>query len=279
MKKIIFSVLALVLLAISCKTTQKNQLRSTQTEINTETSIPIREHSIQSVLWQQLSAEYKALCYQAFNTAKYQLDNLVQENKNSKKPLAIVTDIDETLIDNSPYNANMIKEDVSYSKEDWVYWGKLEQAEAVPGAIEFLKYASSKGIEIFYLSNRYKIQEPETISNLKKLGFPKPEEKFMLLRTSTSGKEDRRQTVLKNYNTIMLLGDNLSDFSELFDKKSTKERAELVEKFKNDFGKSFIVLPNPMYGDWETKGLYQGNYNWSAFQKDSIRRHSLRVYR
>lgn len=243
-----------------------------------QAEIPVREFSIQSVLWQQHSAEYKALCYQAFNLAQMQLDILLQEKKNAGKPLAIVTDIDETVLDNSPYSAKQIETDQNYSKENWVNWGILERAKAVPGALSFFKHAHSKGIEIFYISNRYNIQQKETMKNLEAIGFPSVNAKHVLLKTTTSEKEARRQTVLKDYEIVMLLGDNLSDFDELFDNKSTSKRNQLVKDLKTKFGKEFIVLPNPMYGDWETKGIYEGNYKWSNKQKDSIRKAKLIAY-
>ena len=154
----------------------------------------------------------------------------------------------------------------------------MEKAAAVPGALEFLKYAESKGVQIFYISNRYITQDEETRANLRKLGFPFIDKQHILLREKTSGKEERRKIVLKENEVIMLLGDNLSDFADVFDKKLTNERNKLVEDLKNKFGTEFIVLPNPMYGDWETKGLYEGNYNWSAAQKDSIRKSKLISY-
>ncbi|GGG37448.1 5'-nucleotidase [Dokdonia pacifica] len=240
--------------------------------------IPIREHSIQSVLWQQHSAEYKALCHQAFNLAQLQLDNILLQKNKQGKPLAIITDIDETLLNNSPFNAKLIETDKNYSKENWIKWGLLEKATPIPGSLEFFKYAESKGVQIFYISNRYLIQEKETKKNLIKLGFPFIDQKHILLREKTSGKQERRQEVLKENSVIMLIGDNLSDFDDLFDNKPTSERNKIVDNLRNKFGKEFIVLPNPMYGDWETKGIYEGNYNWSSTQKDSIRRVKLISY-
>ena len=237
-----------------------------------------REHSVQSVLWQQHAAEYKALCYQAFNIAKIQLDQVLLQSKNGGKPYAIITDIDETLIDNSPYNAKMIETDKDYAKEDWIEWGLLKKATAVPGAVEFLNYAESKGVPTFYISNRYLIQAAETKENLKRLGFPNIDDSHFLLRDKTSGKEERRQIVLDQYNVIIYLGDNLSDFDEVFDKKGTNERNDIAESLRSNFGTAFIVLPNPMYDDWETQGLYEGKYDWSPMQKDSIRRANLRSY-
>ena len=253
-------------------------LKTNASQAGSGNHIPVREYSVQSVLWQQLSGEYKALCYQAFNLARFRLDEILLQSNGEGKPLAIIKDIDETLIDNSPYNAKMIATDKEYSKEDWIEWGLREQATAVPGALEFLKYVESRGVQVFYISNRYVVQDKETKTNLKKLGFPFIDEQLFLLREKTSGKEERRQIVSKENKVIMLLGDNLSDFAEVFEDKPANERNEIVENLKDKFGTEFIVLPNPMYGDWETDGLYEGNYNWTPAQKDSIRKAKLISY-
>ncbi|MCR9103153.1 MAG: 5'-nucleotidase, lipoprotein e(P4) family [bacterium] len=268
-----YYLLLLFFLSSGCQSLKTNAV-----PVGPDANIPVREHSVQSVLWQQHAGEYKALCHQAFNLAKFQLDEILVRSNREGKPLAIITDIDETLINNSPYNAKMIETDEEYSKEGWIKWGLLEEATAVPGALEFLKYAESKGVQVFYISNRYAVQAKETKANLKKLGFPFIDEQHFLLREKTSGKEERRQIVSKENQVIMLLGDNLSDFAEVFEDQSTSERNETVENLKGKFGTAFIVLPNPMYGDWETDGLYEGNYNWTPAQKDSIRKAKLISY-
>lgn len=266
----------LIIAFVSCKSADVKNVNPAQLE--SETNIPKREYSVQSVLWQQLSGEYKALCYQAFNLAKLQLDKILLENNDQEKPLAIIADIDETLLDNSPFNAKMIKTDKEYSKESWVEWGLLKNAKPVPGAVEFLKYAESKGVQVFYISNRYVVQQEETKENLAKVGFPFVDDDHIFLREKSSGKEERRKMVVKDNKVVMLFGDNLSDFAEIFDGKRTKERNQIVESFKDRFGAEFIVLPNPMYGDWENKGLYEGSYNWSPAQKDSLRKAKLISY-
>lgn len=263
----------LFVLVIGCRTSKVNSSQAA-----TDTPISKREYSVQSVLWQQLSAEYKALCHQAFNLAKFQLDQILLQENDGDQPLAIITDIDETLLNNSPFNAKMIETDEEYSKANWIKWGLLERAEPVPGAVEFLNYAASKGVQIFYISNRYVVQTKETKANLKALGFPFIEDSHILLRAQSSGKEERRNTAQKDHEVVMLLGDNLSDFADLFENKPTTERNRVVEDLKDQFGTTFIVLPNPMYGDWETKGLYEGNYNWSPAQKDSLRKAKLISY-
>ncbi|MEZ5007128.1 MAG: 5'-nucleotidase, lipoprotein e(P4) family [Chitinophagales bacterium] len=259
-----------------CKTAAVTTVKEEKVIIQKE--IPLREYSVQSVLWQQLSGEYKALSYQAFNLAKMQLDEILASNNLPEKPLAIITDIDETVLDNSPYNAKMIEDDREYESVSWKAWGELEQATAVPGALEFFNYAQSKGVQIYYISNRKANQQTETMNNLIKLGFPYIDDAHFLLKTKESGKEARRQIVAANNNIIMLLGDNLSDFSDLFDDKSTEERNKVTDDLQADFGKKFIVLPNPMYGDWEMKGLYEGSYNWTPAQKDSLRKAKLISY-
>ncbi len=270
--KSIFILGLIFLFFLGCKT----NLATTQTKINKEQlKIPKREHTIQALLWQQQSAEYKALSHQAFNLAKLYLDKLL-ENKSYKKPLAIVTDIDETVLDNSPYNARMVKDNANYTRKTWKSWGEEKKAKSIPGALEFFNYAHSKKVAIFYISNRRDNQKLETIQNLIKNGFPAVDAAHVLLRTNTGEKQARRNSVAKTHKIGILLGDNLSDFSNLFDKKTTNERNNIVKKMKNNFGTKFIILPNVMYGDWET-AVYNNSYHYTEKQKDSIRKSKLIV--
>ena len=149
---------------------------------------PNNEYKIQAQVWTQNSAEYRALCYQAFNTARLNLDSFLSSDKKYNKPLAIITDVDETVLDNSPYDGKLILNNISYNRESWVDWGNMEIAEAIPGSLEFLKYASEKGIEIFYVSNRYSEQLNSTVNNLKKLDFPDAKESNVLLRSNSRSK-------------------------------------------------------------------------------------------
>ena len=262
--------IGLVLVILACKDVK---------EQNTETlkeSVPIKEHSILSVLWQQNAAEYRALCHQAFNIARQNINSI---QGTTDKPFAIITDIDETVLDNSPYNGMLIKKEAEYSRKDWEEWGKLEDAKALPGAVDFFNYSDSIGIEVFYISNRYDTQLLETINNLKKLNLPNADSEHVFLRSNSSKKQERRNRILDNFNVIMYLGDNLTDFSSLFDDQNTDHRNQLVDSLRNSFGTTFIIFPNPMYGDWETKGLYENNRQWSNRQKDSIRKIKINSYK
>lgn len=266
-----FLLLLMMLINIGC--VHRNNQKITVDE--SAQNIPIKEHLIMSVLWQQNSAEYKALCFQAFNQARYILDTFLK-NRRNEKPLAIITDIDETILDNSPYSAQMIARDENYNKSSWIEWGKKESAELVPGAGDFLNYAASKNVDIFYISNRFDTQLQETINNLKAHNMPNIHPENILLRGKDSGKEPRRQMVYQTHNVILYIGDNLSDFHKSFDNKNSSERNKIAKSMNTAFGTKFIVLPNPMYGDWETKGLYESNYKLTEPEKRTIRTRKLK---
>ena len=191
---------------------------------------------------------------------------------------AVITDIDETVLDNSAFDAKLIKLDQPFSNEMWLEWGELCIADTVPGALAFFTYTADKNVDIFYISNRSVEQLQATMKNLKKFGFPQVDETHVLLKDKTSDKEPRRQQVLKNHTVVLLLGDNLTDFSSLFYKQHGDRRNTLVDSLKSEFGTRFIVFPNPMYGDWATQGIYEGRYDWTKVQMDSIRHRKLRTY-
>ena len=246
-------------------------------EKDTESQTPVKEHTELAVIWQQNAAEYRALSYQAFNVATQKVKNL--KRTKLSKPLAIITDLDETVIDNSPYSAMQIKQDLDFDKDDWIEWGKLKQAKGLPGAVRFFNLADSLGIEVFYISNRYQDQLTETIENLKLLNLPNADSAHVFLKTTTSEKQARRNKVLEDYQVVLYMGDNLSDFSSVFDNQNSKSRNESVDKMSTEFGDQFIVFPNPMYGDWESKGLYENKRDWSDKEKDSLRNLKLTSYK
>ncbi|WP_111707665.1 5'-nucleotidase, lipoprotein e(P4) family [Lutibacter citreus] len=265
-----------LIVLVGCKTKiTKSQYNPVKIE---KVCIPNREYSIQAVLWQQNAAEYRALAYQAFNLAKLQLNSILDTETSNKKPFAIITDIDETLLDNSPYSGKQIKLDEEFTKMRWAEWVKRKEAKAIPGSLDFFNYARSKGVDVFYISNRSVNYKQETIENLREAGFPFANASHVLLKKATSGKEVRRLKVNKSHEIILLIGDNLSDFSMVFDNRSKDERNKRVDSLKTNFGKKFIVLPNPTYGDWETDGVLKGKYNWTYFQRDSIRHSNIKSY-
>jgi len=224
--------------------------------------------------FQQKASEYKALCLQAYNIARVRVDQYTQVA--SSKPKAVITDIDETVLDNSAYQVHQGLQGKDYETASWYEWTSRAAADTVPGAPSFLKYAASKGITIFYVTNREERERPGTLQNLLKFNLPNADNSHLLLRQNVSSKEERRQKIMADYDVVLLIGDNLADFTTSFDKKTWEERDENTAQRAAQFGDRFIVLPNPVYGDWES-ALY--NYNrYTQAQKDSAIRTSLRSY-
>lgn len=231
------------------------------------TAVPAADNSYQigAVLYMQKAAEYRALAYQAFNVARWQLDADL-DKKNVKKlpkaerkmPRAVVVDIDETVLDNSPAQAYAIRNQLAFNLKDWYAWGEMRKAKAIQGSVDFLNYANSKGVKVFYVSNRDEVQKQATIDNLKAVGFSDITAENVILRAKESTKEPRRQAIAAKYRIVLLVGDNLDDFSNVFERKSILDRFSEVDKARELFGKKFIVLPNAMYGTWEN-AIYEYN--------------------
>ena len=229
-----------------------------------------QDHLTMATLWTQQAGEAKALSYQAFNIAKTELKK--QLRRKNKKPLAVVVDVDETVLDNSPFQARGILKNTR-SPDGWREWIDAAEAKPLPGAIEFLNYAKKRGVAVFYITNRKQIGRDATIKNLRAVGFPVNPEHVMC-RITSSSKKERRSEVLENFKIALLMGDNLGDFSELFELNNVKKRNQLVDEHKNHFGSKFIVLPNAMYGNWEG-AVYKGNFKQTGAQKRSVRYDSL----
>jgi 5'-nucleotidase (lipoprotein e(P4) family) len=198
--------------------------------------------------WQKNAAEYHALCIQAYNLAKMKVDQALATS--SEKPLAIIADIDETVLNNSPYNEMLIETNSSFTQETWAAWVHKKTAVPIPGALEFYNYADSLGVEIIYLSNRKVENYDPTKANLISAGFPFDDDTIMLLRGEDGNKEARRNQ-LTNYNVVLLLGDNLADFDEQFYKQPNAERIDRLNNVSSLFGEKFILIPNLIYGSWE----------------------------
>ncbi|MEX8549322.1 MAG: 5'-nucleotidase, lipoprotein e(P4) family [Mucilaginibacter sp.] len=263
MKKIVVS---LLLVSAFCACSSKKSVVSTARTGIPVVVAPAIGGKVMANLWMQRAAEYKALCFQAYNFARLRLDQALLQP--TTKPKAIVTDIDETVLDNSPHDMSEALEGKDFDLKTWKVWTAKAAADTIAGAPSFLKYAAKKGVEIFYITNRDKDELPGTLKNLQKYALPNADIKHLLLKEASSSKETRRLQVLQNHEVIMLLGDNLSDFSTLFEHKNYDERMQNTQQQAAEFGKKFIVFPNPAYGDWES-ALYQYNYKLNQTQKDS----------
>ncbi len=235
----------------------------------------LSDQSTLSVLWYQHSAEARALCYQTYNLARLRLQSMLQEHPNPAA-LAVVLDVDETVLDNAPYQARRIQTGTLYP-EGWPEWVGLAIAEAVPGSHSFLRYADSAGVNIFYVTNRHESLRESTLKNLQRAGFPQARTDHLLMKTDTSSKEPRRQIIRSEYEIALLIGDNLNDFSDAFAGNHSADRIRAVDSMSTEFARRFILFPNPMYGAWEGT-IYEGQWDRSADDKLDMRHSRLKGY-
>lgn len=275
MKKIILVLIPVItLLAVSFTTVNKDsdKGRSVCDSLN----ISAQEHLVMSVVWYQKSAEMRALYYQGFNFARIAIDNKMKNLEPAVKK-AVVLDIDETVLDNSPYEAMMIQKGIPYSTKTWKEWTKLAIAKPTPGAVEFLNQLKSKGIVAFYVSNRDMDERDATLKNMLAENIPFADTTHLLLRVKgNSNKTDRYKSVEKNYKILLTIGDNLRDYSEMFSNRKNNYGMNMADSLKTKFGEDFIILPNPMYGDWE-KAVYNGKFP-SEVEKNKLRNAALVSY-
>jgi 5'-nucleotidase (lipoprotein e(P4) family) len=226
-----------------------------------------------AALWTLTSAEAQALSLQAFKTAEKRLADVLK-NKKRKKPLAIVTDIDQTIL-NGAYNGWLAATGSDYpaGRDAWIAKGN---DPAMPGAKAFLDFANANGVKIFYVTSRKEINRPGTMKNLKLVNFPQVNDQQVFLKTSTMRKKQWRDKIATNHTIALLLGDKLDDFHEVFEQKvPTKERANLLEQQKDKIGSTYILVPNPMYGKWETS-LY-GYRSIGSTEKMKIRKNQIQA--
>jgi len=231
-----------------------------------EVTRPYALELLNSVLWMQTAAERHALARQTYHHGERMLDAALEEaswsaaleqtGDTSDLPPAVVLDVDETVLDNSSFEAQLIVEDAVFETEAWHEWCRREEALPVPGAVEFTQYAAEKGVAVFYLTNRRHEVEEATRRNLEKHGFPlDPEEDTLYTRGErdewdVSDKSSRRADIASRYRILLLFGDDLNDFVS-GSRSSLEERNALVEEYDDYWGSRWLVLPNPAYGGWE----------------------------
>ncbi|HWB49280.1 MAG TPA: HAD family acid phosphatase [Stellaceae bacterium] len=216
-------------------------------------------------VWMQTSVEYRANCLAVYALARLRLDQALadpswtaydQAGAYRDLPPAVILDLDETALDNSPYEAWLVVNHAKFDPKSWDAWVKARQAKAVPGAVEFAAYAAGKGVKVFYVSNRSAEQKEETRRNMAALGFPLGGNVDTLLmkrdRPEWSGnaKSARYAAVAKDYRVLLLLGDQFGDFTDNY-VGSVAERAQSFDALKAHFGHDWLMLANPAYGSWE----------------------------
>lgn len=248
-----------------------------------ETAAPPRTNeNLNSVLWTQTAAEYAATAVQAYQGATVMLDRAfadstwtaaleqLEQGDYHDLPPAVILDVDETVLDNSAYQARLVQRNEEYSRDTWQAWVREAQATPVPGALAFTQYADARGVAVFYVTNRRHEVEAATRDNLATYSFPlAPAEDRILTRGEesdwTGDKETRRATIAQTHRILLMLGDNLGDFASHVD-VSVAERADMTQRYAEYWGTRWFVLPNPQYGSWDG-ALIDYEYGLSRAEK------------
>ncbi len=248
---------------------------------------PAADDNLNAVTWAQHASEHDFLYLQTYRDAEEKLlkamkdpswDALPKDDRAAHPSLkglkpAVVLDVDETVLDNSPYQARLIRSGTEFNEADWAAWCKEGIARPLPGAVEFTTFAADHGIAVIYISNRAKDLDDATLANLRSAGFPvSGKEAFLGLGTFVDGCEQagsekgcRRQLVAKNYRVLMQFGDQIGDFANVYG-NTTDGRAKAMAPYTAWIGERWFVLPNPTYGAWEA-AMFDNDYTLPREQR------------
>lgn len=255
---------------------------------------PLAGHdNLNAVAWVQTSVEYRALTTQTFRAAADHLDAALGEKHwdalvpvergnavTGLKP-AVVMDVDETVLDNSPYQARLIRDGKEYDEISWDQWVAEKKARPLPGVVDFAKAAAAKGVTILYISNRAVHLKEATLANLREAGLPVADDSvFLGLGTVLPGCEQngsekncRRRLAGQQYRVLMQFGDQIGDFVQV--EANTRDgRTQLFDEYDDWFGERWWMLPNPTYGSWEP-ALFNNEWAQPAAARSQAKREAL----
>ncbi len=208
--------------------------------------------ALNATAWAQTAAEHGALCQQVFRAAT---QAALAAPATAGLSRAVIVDVDETVLDNGPYQARLLLDGEEYAPVSWAAWCREAQAVALPGAAAFATACQQAGITVFYVTNRDQALEEPTRRNLAAQGFPLADRDgidVVLCRGEVGGggnKQPRREHVARSFTVVAMLGDDLGDFVE--PAATVAERRTQVAGHAAEWGARWFVLPNAMYGSWE----------------------------
>jgi 5'-nucleotidase (lipoprotein e(P4) family) len=233
-------------------------------------AIPHRDtHEIlNAVLWVQTSGEFWALTSTTYKSAQAALEQaksqkswsaaLEQKPGYENLPAAVILDLDETVLDNSPAEGQSVLDRAAYLQDTWGAWVHTVAAAALPGAQSFVADAEKSGVKVFFVTNRSLSEQEDTLKNLAALGIAASDDTVLCSGENgwTSDKTARRAEIAKSYRVLLLVGDDMNDFVST-STLTPPQRLALAKTHADRWGKSWILLPNAMYGSWE-RALFPG---------------------
>ncbi len=255
---------------------------------------PAANDNLNSVAWMQTAVEYRLIAGQTWRSALVQLDRAIKapgwdalprEDRLTPLaglPMAVIVDVDETVLDNSPYQARLVRDGRTFDEFTWAEWVKEQAARPVPGAVEFARAASARDVTVFYISNRAADLQDATLGNLRKAGFPvKDPSRFLGLGTVVEGcesegseKECRRQLIGRTHRVLMQFGDQIGDLVKVTT-NTPAGREQAVRPYLGWVGERWFVLPNPTYGSWEP-ALFNNSWSEPEAERRRLKLEALR---
>lgn len=250
------------------------------------------DDNLNAVLWDQTSVEAKANALGAYALARLRLDEALADKNWTAAPVeqtgnfqdlppAIILDVDDTVVNTSPYQARNITAGTSFSPQTWTEYVKAEIDTPIPGAVDFTQYAASKGVKVFYVTNRTTEEEGPTVEEMKKMGFPMGDNVDTFLSAKEhpdwgSAKGTRRAYIAKDYRILLLLGDNFGDFSDDY-KGTVEERDKAFQDNAAHWGHDWIAIANPTYGSFES-APYHGDYKLPPEEQRKMKQDALKPW-
>ncbi|MEZ5527783.1 MAG: HAD family acid phosphatase [Gammaproteobacteria bacterium] len=207
-----------------------------------------------ALAWKQTAAEFQALYYQGFNIARMQVEDALTRRQPGDKPLAVVTDVDDTVLHALAYWGHLVRRQMDFFDDAvWDRWVAANQFAPTPGAVEFLQFCRDNGVEVFYVTSRDQGEQTQelALANLRSAGFPYVDAAHVTVLRDSSNKEPRQEELMARYQVITFLGDNLNDFRRKYYIRSDVEgRIAAMEQDRDLFGSRYVLFPNPTDGHW-----------------------------
>lgn len=175
------------------------------------------------------------------------------------RPLAVVLDVDETVIQ----NLGIEYDDATHPGRpfDEHRWRRWEQTGTtavapIPGAVTALRAIRDAGVTVIFNTNRTAANAAHTQAMIEGAGLgPADHGETLYLQGDVapgSGKDPRRAAIAQRYCVVALAGDQLGDFSDLFNDRSLpvpdRRRAAASTPFASLWGNGWFMLSNPVYG-------------------------------
>jgi 5'-nucleotidase (lipoprotein e(P4) family) len=253
------------------------------------------DDNLNATLWTQRAVEHDLVFREAYRAARSELLRALadpqwealprgeREGSAAGLPPAVIVDVDETVLDNSPYQAQLVLTGKEYGESTWAEWCRKESARPLPGAVEFARFAAERGVTVFYLTNRAQELGAVTLGNLRKAGFPAAsDEVFLGLGTLLPGCETvgtdkgcRRRLIARGHRVLMQFGDQVGDFVSVVS-NTPEGREREMQPYVDWIGERWWVLPNPTYGSWEP-AVFNNDWSLPRDRRRRSKRDALRA--